>query len=145
MNHILDALATVIAGPLVGVEFAVAAFANPRFARLPDDSFRVARGEASRVLGRVMPFWYIATQVLLVAAAIGANGVRSWLAGTAAVLMAAIVLLTVTVLVPINNRIAAWSAGGEPSRDLAARWDRLHWVRVAALLVVFVLLTVAIT
>lgn len=59
--------------------------------------------------------------------------------------MVLVVLLTVTLLVPINNRIAKWPAAGELSRDLAARWDRLHRLRVALLLAVFVLLTLGVT
>jgi Domain of unknown function (DUF1772) len=66
-------------------------------------------------------------------------------AGIAAGLTATVVLLTVTMLVPINNRIAAWPAAGELSRGLANRWDRLHWVRVAILAVLFVVLAVAAT
>jgi hypothetical protein len=59
--------------------------------------------------------------------------------------MAAVVLLTVTMLVPINNRIARWPASGEISRGLAVRWDRLHWLRVGVLVVLFVVLAVAVT
>jgi hypothetical protein len=59
--------------------------------------------------------------------------------------MAAAVLLTVTMLVPINNRIAKWPATGELSRELAARWDRRHRLRVILLLAAFVLLTLAVT
>jgi Domain of unknown function (DUF1772) len=147
MNQIVFGLAVLITGSMVGVEFAVAAFANPVFARLPDEAFRTARGEAGRVLGKVMPFWYGAALVLLVAATVVAHaaGSRGWLCGIAAALMAAVVLLTVTMLVPINNRIAAWPATGELSRELAARWDRLHWLRVAVLVVLFGLLVIAAT
>lgn len=59
--------------------------------------------------------------------------------------MAVVVLFTVTMLVPINNRIAKWPSTGELSRELAARWDRRHRVRVVLLLVVFVLLVLAVT
>lgn len=120
----------------MGAEFCVAAFTNPVFAGLPDDAFRAARSDASRLLGRVMPFWYfgaLAALVLVTAVA------RSWLTGIAGVLMAAVVVLTVTMLVPINNRIGA----GDFSRELARRWDRLHWLRVALLAAIFVLLTAA--
>ncbi len=48
---------------------------NPLLARLPDDSFRLARGDASRLLGKVMPFWYFATLLLLTLAAINSGGV----------------------------------------------------------------------
>ncbi|OIN82070.1 DUF1772 domain-containing protein [Mycobacterium malmoense] len=146
MDRMIDGLAIVITGSMVGVEFAVVAFANPVLARLPDDSFRAARGDAGRLLGKVMPFWYAAALLLLVAATIAASGAaRCWLLGIAAGLMAGVMLLSVTVLVPINNRIAAWPAGGEPSRRLAARWDRLHWLRVGILAVLFAILTVAAT
>jgi hypothetical protein len=52
---------------------------------------------------------------------------------------------TVTMLVPINNRIAKWPASGELSREFAARWDRLHRLRVAVLVLLFAVLAVAIT
>ncbi|SRX92082.1 hypothetical protein MSP7336_00303 [Mycobacterium shimoidei] len=139
MKELIEILAVLVTGSLVGVEFGVAAFSHPLLARLPDDAFRAARSESSRVLGKAMPFWYIASLALLVAAAVIA---RSPLVGAAVVVMAAAILLTVTVLVPINNRVAAWSAGGEVSYELAGRWDQLHWLRVASLAALFVLLTV---
>jgi hypothetical protein len=142
MKQMIDTLAVVVTGPMVGVEFAVAAFANPLFARLPDDAFRAARGHASRVLGRVMPFWYFAALLALVVAG---GATRNWLCAVAAALMAAVVLLTLTLMVPINNRIAAWPATGELSRELAARWDRLHWLRVSVLVALFALLATAAT
>src|ERR1700761_5856936 len=116
MKATIDALAVVITGLMVGVEFAIAAFAHPSLAGLPDDAFRAARGHTSRVLGKVMMLWYSATLLVLLAAW-GAN--RSWLCGVAAGLMVAAILLTVTTLVPINNRIAAWPVTGEVSRELA--------------------------
>jgi hypothetical protein len=146
MNDITDAIAVLITGPMVGVELAVAVFFNPLFDRLPDDAFRAVRGRAGRVLGAVMPFWYAATLMLLAVAAVRAGGgPRTWLCGIAAGLMAAVVLLTVTMLVPLNNRIAKWPATGELSRELAARWDRLHRVRVVMLVLLFAVLAVAVT
>jgi hypothetical protein len=136
MTETFEILAVLITGSIVGVEFAVAAFAHPIFAGLPDAAFRAARSDAGRLLGKVMPFWYLVSLALLVAVAVT---VRSPLLGAVVVLMAAVVVLTVTVLVPINNRIAT----GEFSRDLAARWDRLHRLRVAMLAAIFVLLTAA--
>jgi hypothetical protein len=138
VEDIVNIVALTITGPMVGVEIAVAAFTNPIFDRLPDDAYRLARSDGSRVLGRVMPFWYIATFVVLIVAAIAASG--AWLNTAAAALMALVVLLTVTLMVPINNRIGAWQSDDDVSRDLAGRWDRLHWLRVAMLAVLFVLL-----
>ena len=143
IEAIIEMLAVLIVGPLVGSEFAVAAFANPIVGRLPDQAFRAARSDGGRLLGKVMPFWYIAALVLLVGATVIAH---SRLIGAAAVLLAVTVVLSVAMLVPINNRIAAWSgdgpADGDSIRELAARWDRLHWLRVVILAVVFVLLVV---
>lgn len=145
MNHSVDALAVVITGLMVGVELAVAVFFNPLIARLPDDAFYAARGGGARALGTTMPFWYAVTLLLLVSLAVQERGAaRDWLCGIAAGVLAAVVLLSVTLLVPINNRIAKWPTTGEPSRELAARWDRLHRLRVGLLLAVFVLLSLAV-
>jgi len=146
MSDVLNAVAVVITGPMVGVELSVAAFFNPLVARLPDDAFRAARGRSARVLGAVMPFWYVGSLLVLAVAAVrGWPATSGWLCAIATGLMAAVVLLTVTMLVPINNRIAKWPSTGELSRELAARWDRRHRVRVILLLAVFVLLALAVT
>jgi hypothetical protein len=142
VEEIVNIVALVITGPMVGVEIAVAAFTNPIFDRLPDDAYRQARSDGSRVLGRVMPFWYVATLAVLIVAAVVTSG--AWLLTVAAVLMALVVLLTVTMLVPINNHIGAWSQAADVDRDLARRWDRLHWLRVAILVVLFVLLVIGV-
>ncbi|MDR3659240.1 MAG: DUF1772 domain-containing protein [Mycobacterium sp.] len=139
MEQFVHILAVIATGTLVGVEFGVAAFTNPILARLPDDAYRQARATGSRILGTVMPFWYAAAAVLLVADAVLG---RAPLAIAAVVLMVAVMALTLTTLVPINNRVAAWAgAGGEPApvdRELAHRWDRLHWLRVVLLAAAFV-------
>lgn len=146
MNNSIDALAVVITGLLVGVELAVAVFFNPLISKLPDDAFRAARGGAARALGTTMPFWYAVALLLVGSLAIQERGDRrDLLCAIAAGLMAAVVLLTVALLVPINNRIAKWPTTGELSRELTARWDRRHRLRVVLLLAVFVLLALAVT
>lgn len=137
MERVIAIVALVLTGPLVGVELGVAAFTNPIFAKLPEDAFRQARSGGSRLLGCVMPFWYIGTLVVLIAGAALSHDV---LAVTAVALMGAAMLLTVTVLVPINNRIGAWRSDSDVNRDLASRWDRLHWVRVGILIAMFIAL-----
>ena len=140
MKEFIEMVALVIAGPMVGVEIAVGAFTNPIFARLPDDAFRQARSDGSRVLGKVMPFWYVATLVVLIVAAVVTG---EWLIVAAAAVMGVVVLMTVTLMVPINNRIGRWTDASD--RDLARRWDRLHWLRIALLLAMVVLLATGIT
>jgi hypothetical protein len=137
MERIIAIVALVLTGPLVGVEFGVAAFSNPLAARLPDDAYRAFRSGGSRLLGALMPFWYGGTLVFLIAAAVMSHAVP---AIVAVALMGATMLLTLTVLVPINNRIGAWKSDSDVDRDLAGRWDRLHWVRVGLLVAMFVAL-----
>ena len=140
MTKLIEIAALVLVGPLVGVEFGVAAFTNPIVAKLPDAAYRQVRSGGSRLVGAVMPFWYIGALVVLLAEAVM---FRNALVIGAATLMAAAVLLSVTTLVPINNRIARWQTDADVSRDLARRWDRLHWLRVALLAALWVLLVLA--
>lgn len=137
VTEIVEILALLTVGTLVGSEFAVTAFVHPILGRLPADAFRAARSDGARLLGRVMPLWYLASFALLVATAVVAGPQRGLIAAGVA-LMAVVVLMSVTVMVPINNRVAA----GEVSRPLVARWDRLHWLRVAILAILFVVLVI---
>jgi hypothetical protein len=141
MEHVIAIVALVLTGPLVGVELGVAAVTNPLVAKLPDDAYRLVRSGGSRLLGALMPFWYIGTLVVLIAGAVLS---RDALTIVAVALMGVALLLTVTVLVPINNRIGAWRSSDDVNRDLGGRWDRLHWVRVGLLGAMFVALTVGV-
>ena len=67
--ELIEIAALLVVGPLVGVEFGVAAVFNPLLAKLPDAAFRQARGGGSRLLGAVMPFWYLGSLALLIAVA----------------------------------------------------------------------------
>jgi hypothetical protein len=140
VTKLIEIAALLLVGPLVGVEFGVAAFTNPIVAKLPDAAYRQVRGGGSRLLGAVMPFWYIGALLLLIAEAVLS---RNALVVGAAALMAAAVLLSVTTLVPINNRIARSQPDADVLRDLAARWDRLHWLRVALLAALFLLFAIS--
>ncbi|WP_166982728.1 DUF1772 domain-containing protein [Paramicrobacterium fandaimingii] len=138
--------AIVLSGSLVGIEFCVAVFINPILDRLPGVGGLSARADAARVLGRIMPFWYIATVLtggvstaLLWASASGT------LAAIATVLFASTIVLAVTVLVPINNRVGRWSHGDHPEdwREQVGKWDRWHYLRVVIVIAGFVLLIAA--
>jgi hypothetical protein len=140
VTKMIEIVALVLVGPLVGVELGVAAFTTPIVAKLPDAAFRQFRSGGGRLLGAVMPLWYIGALVVLIAeSALSRNAP---VVGAVA-LMAAAVLLSVTTLVPINNRIGRWQTDADVSRDLAGRWDRLHWLRVALLAALWVLLVLA--
>jgi hypothetical protein len=137
---LIEIAALVLVGPLVGVEFGLAAFTNPIVAKLPDAAYRQVRSGGGRLLGAVMPFWYIGALLLLIAEAVL---FRNALVIGATALMTAAVLLSVTTLVPINNRIARLQTDAAVLRELAARWDRLHWLRVALLAALFLLLVIS--
>jgi Domain of unknown function (DUF1772) len=140
VTEMIEIVVLVLVGPLVGVEFGVAAFTNPLVANLPDAAYRQVRSGGSRLLGAVMPFWYIGSLAVLLADAAMS---RDPFVVAAAAMLAAAVLMTVTTLVPINNRIARWKTDADVSRDLAGRWDRLHWLRVALLAALFLLLAIS--
>jgi hypothetical protein len=140
MERLLEIVALIVTGPLVGIELGVAAIVGPLAAKLPDSGFRVVRSGGSRWLGALMPFWYIGALVPLIAVAILSGG---WPAVAAAVVMAATLLLTVTTLVPINNRVARWASDADVDRSLTQRWDRLHWLRVSMLALTLVLLAIS--
>ena len=140
VESVVQILAVVVTGPLLGVEFGVTGFSHPILERLPDEAYRFARGASSRILGKAMPFWYgLALLMELVAAVLW----REPLVIAAVVLMVVIVILTLTTLLPLNNRLAVGSGDVAVLRESARRWDRWHWTRVGLLTVSFVMLAVA--
>lgn len=147
MQNTLAVITVVVVGLLVGVEFAVAAFVNPILERLPDDGGLAARSDGARLLGRVMPFWYIGSVVLgAVWATLTWGEAGSGFVVTATGLLVLSVLLSIALLVPINSRVARWTSGSVPAdwREQLGRWDRFHYVRVGIIVAAFVLLVVAI-
>lgn len=146
MIELIMGSAIVVAGVLVGVELCVAALAHPIADDLPSDGGLAFRSSAARRLGTVMPPWYVVTVVLTVLATVLLrSSTAGVLTGAAAALFAATIVLSVTVLVPINNRVKAWSQGGQPAdwRSQVRRWDRWHLLRVLLCVVALVLLTTA--
>ncbi|HEX4833188.1 MAG TPA: DUF1772 domain-containing protein [Trebonia sp.] len=145
----LTALAVITAtvtGLMVGVEFAVPVFINPSLRRLPAGAALQARADGARVGGRVMPFWYCGSLLLTAGLAAATwGGPAGGAAIAAAILLIVSVVMSVTLLVPINNRTATWTADHHPAdwREQEQRWDRLHYARVAVIIAAFVLILVA--
>ena len=142
----LAVITATVVGVMVGVEFAVAVFVNPMLLRLPAGPALEARADGARVLGRVMPFWYSGSLLLTVwLAAVTWGGPAGAAAATAAALLAVSVVMSIALLVPINNRSATWTADHHPDdyREQQQRWDRLHYARVAIIVAAFVLTLVA--
>lgn len=136
----------VVVGAMVGIELAVAAIVNPIADRMSARVGLAMRSDAARLLGRIMPFWYIAS-VLLVASW------TTWVWGqpaapavaVAGVLLVISVLMSIVLLVPINSRVAQWSAGTAPAdwHDQIKRWDRLHYTRTVIIITAFAVLAAA--
>jgi uncharacterized membrane protein len=142
MTNILN-LATIFSvGLMIGSEFAVWVFINPVLWQLNEQACAEAVRAFARRLGKVMPFWYSGNFMLLLIEAFLLRGHAIGLLGTACGIWAAVIILTLIFLVPINNRLARPDAG--LSRDQAhrqhQRWDAMHRARVVALGAAFVLL-----
>jgi len=144
----LEVFTTVVVGVMVGVEFAVSFFLNPILNGLPGDNGLRGRTHGARLGGAVMPFWYITSLVL-----VGVWAVAGWhhhgtgLVVTAAALLILSVIMSVLLLVPINNRIKTWTPENRPAdwKQQMNRWDRFHYVRVAVIIAAFALLVAALT
>ncbi|MGD6742146.1 anthrone oxygenase family protein [Streptomyces sp. BH106] len=148
MLNALEAFTTVVVGVMVGVEFSVPFFSNPILNALPGDSNLLARTHGARLGGAVMPFWYITSLAL-----VGVRAVAGWdEQGTALViasgaLLILSVLMSVLLLVPINNRVKTWTADNRPAdwKEQLRRWDRWHYARVAVIVAAFACLATALT
>jgi uncharacterized membrane protein len=141
----LPIVAVVVVGLMVGVEVSVAFVVNPIVDRLPGNAGLLARSDGGRMLGRAMPFWYFGSLLLIAATAVlrPEAAAAAW---TATALLVVSVIMSVALLVPINNRSKAWTPETAPAdwREQVGRWDRFHVVRVAMIVAAFALLTVAV-
>ncbi|MGW2375352.1 MULTISPECIES: DUF1772 domain-containing protein [Kitasatospora] len=146
MLNALEVFTTVVVGVMVGVEFSVAFIMNPIFNALPDDSTQLANAHGGRMLGALMPFWYIGSLVLsAIWAVAGWHHHGTGLVVTAGVLLIVSVVMSVLLLVPINNRNKTWTPENRPAdwKEQLQRWNRYHYARVAVIIAAFALLVAA--
>ncbi|MEU6975007.1 DUF1772 domain-containing protein [Streptomyces sp. NPDC046371] len=142
----LEVFTTVIVGLMVGVEFSVAFVMNPIFKALPEDSGLLGRAHGGRMLGAAMPVWYITSLVLsAVWAVAGWHRPGAGLVVTAGALLIVSVIMSVLLLVPINDQGKNWTPENRPAdwKEQSNRWDRLHYVRVAVIIAAFTFLVAA--
>ncbi|MFD4785902.1 anthrone oxygenase family protein [Streptomyces sp. NPDC058459] len=146
MLNAFEVFTTVVVGLMVGVEFSVAFVVNPILDGLPGDSGLRGRTHGARMLGTLMPFWYIGSLVLsAVWAVAGWHHQGAGLVVGAAALLIVSVIMSLLLLVPINNRSKAWTSENLPGdwKEQLHRWDRFHYVRVAVIITAFALLAAA--
>ena len=130
--HLFNTVTIFVIFLMIGVEFCVSAFINPVIRQLEAEPQAKALSLFARLLGGVMPFWYVACFLLLAVLAWLRRGTAAFpLLVTAAGLWLAAIVLSVAVLVPINNRIAARSSAHWQQES--RRWDNLHQLRVVLL------------
>ena len=146
MLNALEVFTTVVVGLMVGVEFSVAFVINRILNALPDDSNQLGRAHGGRMLGAVMPFWYIGSLALSAVWAVAAwHHSGAGLVVTAAALLIVSVIMSILLLVPINNQGKTWTPENRPEdwKEQMNRWDRFHYVRVAVIIAAFALLAAA--
>jgi uncharacterized membrane protein len=139
---VLDIISILSLGLMIGVEFAVSAFINPTLHKLDYEPQAKALSLFAALLGFVMPFWYGLSLMLLIAEAVLRRHTSAFTPLTiAASLWTFIILFTLAVLVPINNRIAKLQPTALPAdwQQAHRRWDILHRLRVALLILAFLL------
>ncbi|TDU04893.1 putative membrane protein [Streptomyces sp. 846.5] len=146
MLDALEVVTIVVTGVMVGVEFSVAFVMNRIFSALPEDSGQLGRAHGGRMLGAVMPFWYIGSLVLVAVWAVaGWHHHGAGLVVTAGALLILSVVMSILLLVPINNQSKTWTPENRPEdwKEQMNRWDRFHYVRVAVIIAAFALLATA--
>lgn len=146
MLNALEVVTTVVVGVMVGVEFSVAFVLNRILNALPEDGGQLGRAHGGRMLGAVMPVWYCASLVLVgIWAVAGRSHDSTGLVVAAGALLIVSVIMSILLLVPINNRGKAWTPDNRPAdwKEQMTRWDRFHYVRVAVIVAAFALLVTA--
>ena len=144
---IFSVLTIVSIGLLIGTELAVSVFINPVLARLDDRTRAQTVQMFATRLGKAMPFWYVTNFILLLT--------LTWfhhhrpglsLLIPASIIWAAVILLTILFLVPINNRMMRLDPNSftETQQREHRRWTTGHHLRVLSLCVAMVCLLLAI-
>jgi hypothetical protein len=145
MTVAYDIATAAVVGIMAGNEFAVAAFVHPQLRKLGNAAHAQTASLLAGVLGKAMPLWYGLALAFILGAAFEhrplSNGPGLFIV-LAAVLWAVTIMFTITTLVPINNRIAKMNPESPYDCWLQdrSRWDQLHQVRVALLIMAFLLL-----
>ena len=144
--HLLNIITITSAGLMVGNELSVSAFVNPALRRLENGPQAQALSVLARSLGRAMPVWYgLCLALLALESFLHLHQAALAPLLSAAALWVGSIVLSITALVPINNRIASLNtAAPAPGWEREhKKWDALHRVRILLLVVAVLALTSA--
>ena len=147
MDLILGIVTTMCIGLMIGTEFAVSVFVNPILEKLGDSAQAHATRLFARKLGTVMPFWYGLNFLLLIGETITRRQHSGMtLLAAASVIWAAVIVLSLILLVPIASRIAKMDSTTftESLRREHTIWDALHRWRVLVVSVAMVCMLIGI-
>lgn len=147
--HLLKISAVVVAGTMTGNEMAVALFFHPRISRLGDAIHARTAQSLAKALGTWMPVWYVLTFLLSLSLTYVVQPrwtVQWWLVVCATLLFFLVIIYTLILPVPINNKIARLQPDSLPLNwvDLRQRWDKLHAIRVFFLIIALILLVASV-
>lgn len=135
---LLDLVTILCLGLMIGNELAVSLFVNPALWKLDPVPQAKALSLLARSLGRAMPFWYVLCLVLLIVEVYARrHDAHAYLLDAAIVIWVLVIIFTLALLVPINNRIARidLDAPFAEWRSEHVRWDALHRWRILMLVV----------
>jgi uncharacterized membrane protein len=130
---ILDLITVLCLGLMIGNELCLSLFVNPALWKLDSSPQAKAVSLLARSLGKVMPFWYALCLLLLIAEAYGRrHSAHIHFLYAALAIWAIVIIYSVSLLVPINRRIAELrSESPFPEwRSKHVRWDALHRWRI---------------
>ena len=141
--HFLDILTILCTGFMIGNELTVSLFINPVVGKLDERTQAKILQLFAALLGKAMPVWYALSLVLMLVEAYLRRhepSLTSLLIASA--IWIAVIVYTIAVLVPINNRIAALESGALPAgwQQEHKKWDTLHRWRILFLTVAMVFL-----
>jgi uncharacterized membrane protein len=145
---ILHLVALLVLGLMCGSELNVALFSHPVLKRQPLETHVLVRSSLAALFGRVMPFWMAGSAILNLLLLLPFEHLTQSAWRSAAIAFAIqvlAVLFSLVAPVPINNRIAKWTAKSLPE-DWSAqehRWDIYHFVRTCGLALAFALLALS--
>jgi uncharacterized membrane protein len=149
MRVAIELLSLLLVGWIAGAELGSWCCVQPVVARLPYEQFVAAEQGMLRTFGRLMPVVMPLSGVLAVILIIVSREETSlafWLRVAAASCIAATVVTTLMVNVPINKQTAIWQMTNDPSewQQMRERWHFFQGVRGGLFALAFVLLTIAV-
>jgi len=144
--HLLNTITITFAGLMVGNELAVSAFFNPAVWQLESTPQAQGLSILAGSLGRVMPVWYgLCLALLALESFLHRHQAALVPLLTATLIWAGVIVFTIGVLVPINDRVASLNTGAPTPgwKHDHKKWDSLHRVRILLLVVALLTLTYA--